>query len=211
MRHRHPIIAAIYDRMCAAQQRAFLAALRGEIVGNAAGIVVEVGAGTGLNFPHYRAASVQRLAAVEPDPYMRRRAERRAQEAGLAVTFVDATAEGLPFPASYADNVVATLMLCSVDQPEQVAGEFRRVLKPGGALLFIEHVRSEEPWRARLQDWVTPVWRRFAGNCHANRASVAVLQRSGFVVQELRRVPGGPWGNAFVAGIAQIGGGDGTT
>lgn len=203
MRHKHPVIAAIYDRMCAGAERAFLADLRADIVGRATGTVVEVGAGTGLNFPHYRSADVQHLDVVEPDPHMRRRAEQRATQVGLRMAFVDATAEGLPFSASYADSVVATLMLCSVDDPAQAALEFRRVLKPGGTLLFIEHVRSEEPWRARLQNWVTPLWRRIAGNCHSNRASVAILERAGFATQELRRVPGGPWGNPFVAGVAR--------
>lgn len=202
MRHKHPIIAAIYDRMCATQERAFLADLRRDVVGQALGCVVEVGTGTGLNLPHYRAGEVSRLVAVEPDPHMRRRAAARAAEVGFPVELIDATAEDLPFETGFADTLVGTLVLCSVDDPEQAVREFRRVLKPGGRLLFIEHVRSDERRRATLQDWVTPLWKHVAGNCHVNRATPDVLRFVGFQVHELHRVPrGGPWGNPIVAGV----------
>ena len=196
--------ASIYDRMCAAKERAFLEHLRHEIVGRASGTVLEVGAGTGLNFAHYRATDVDRLLAVEPDRFMRDRAEAKAASEGLAIQFVAASGECLPLASGCADSVVATLVLCSVDDPERAAGELHRVVKPEGALLFIEHVRSEEPWRASLQHWVTPVWRRLAANCHVDRSTLSVLRRVGFEVQEIERVPrGGPWGNPIVAGLAR--------
>jgi ubiquinone/menaquinone biosynthesis C-methylase UbiE len=205
MRHRHPFIAAIYDRMCASQERAFLSALRTEVVGRALGTVIEVGAGTGLNFSHYGWSGIGRLQAIEPDPHMRRHAEARARVAHGPIEWIDGTAECLPFEDGHADSVVMTLVLCSVTDPQQAAREIRRVLKPSGSLFFIEHVRSEEPWRARLQDLVTPVWHRIAGNCHANRASLRLLRDTGFVVQETRRVPGaGPFGNPIVAGVARV-------
>lgn len=204
MRHRHRMIAAIYDRVCAAQERAFLASLRAEVVGQASGVVVEVGAGTGLNFAHYRPARVRHVEAVEPDPFMRRRAEPRARQAGVPISLLEGAGERLPFSAGYAESVVMTLVLCSVDDPGQVALELRRMLKPGGSLLFIEHVRSEEPWRARLQDWITPLWSRMAANCHVNRSSLIALRQVGFEVEETNRVPrGGPWGNPIVAGRAR--------
>jgi ubiquinone/menaquinone biosynthesis C-methylase UbiE len=203
MSHSHPVIAAIYDRMCAAQERAFLADLRRKIVGRAIGRVVEVGAGTGLNFSHYQSDAVGQLVAVEPDSHMRRRAVPRAAEVRFPLEFIEAPAERLPFDTGFADTVVATLVLCSVDDPEQAARELHRVLKPAGTFLFIEHVRSDDGWRASLQDWITPWWKHLAGNCHANRASLAVLRTAGFDVQELHRVPrGGPWGNPIVAGVA---------
>lgn len=203
MSHRHPIVAAIYDRMIESDERNFLGWLRTEVVGVAKGVVVEIGAGTGRNFPHYPAAAVQRLDAVEPDPHMRRRAEARAAEAGFPVEFVEATAERLPFAAGYADSVVVTLVLCSVDQPQQAVQEIRRVLKPRGQLLFIEHVRSDEPWRARVQDWATPVWHRIAANCHPNRATLALLSESGFEVRATHRLAvGSPWTQPVIAGVA---------
>lgn len=135
---------------------------------------------------------------------MRRRAAPRASQAAVPVEFCDGTAERLPFGDGHADTVVATLVLCSVDDPQRAAGELRRVLKPGGELLFIEHVRSEQPAKARLQNWVTPVWRHIAANCHVDRASVQSLQQVGFDVEESRRiVDRGPWGNLIVAGTAR--------
>lgn len=206
MRHRHRIVAAIYDRMIAAQERAFLADLRREIVGRAEGTVVELGAGTGLNLLYYRPAAVRLLHLLEPDPYMRRRAERRAENTGLRIEIGEATAEHLPFPSGCADTIVATLVFCSVDAPAQAARELRRVLKPEGRFLFIEHVRSDEPWRARLQDLVTPVWHRIAANCHVDRATLGLFLDAGLEVEEIRRVPrGGPWGNPMVAGLGRCG------
>ncbi len=203
MRHRHPLIAAIYDRMCAAKERAFLSDLRREVVGRARGLTVEIGAGTGLNLSHYQVDDLRHLCLLEPDPHMRERAVRRAKDIGLPVDFSDAAAEDLPFPDCHVDTVVATLVLCSVDDPRRVAAEIRRTLKPEGTLLFIEHVRSNEPWRARLQDLVAPAWRHISGNCHVNRASVKTLREARFAVEEIRRVPrGGPWGNPIVAGVA---------
>lgn len=204
MGHRHPILAAIYDRMIEADERAFLGKLRAEIVGLASGNVVEVGAGTGRNFPHYRPQAVRELSAVEPDPYMRRRAQPRAAAAAFPVNLVDGTAEDLPLPSGSADCVVATLVLCSVDEPERAMREIRRVLKPGGQLLIIEHIRSEKPGRARLQDWATPIWRRLGGNCHPNRATLALLSSVGFDVREKQRINAGlfPWIPPFVAAIA---------
>ncbi|MBI3784070.1 MAG: methyltransferase domain-containing protein [Deltaproteobacteria bacterium] len=206
MGHRHRIVAAIYDQMTEADERAFLGQLRSEIVGLAAGTVIEVGAGTGRNLPHYQAGLVREVKAVEPDPYMRRRAAPRAAAASFPVEFVEGTAEDLPFPSGYADSVVATLVLCSVDQPQQAVREFRRVLRPGGQLLFIEHIRSDDVWRARLQDLVAPVWQRVAANCHPNRPTLTVFRAAGFEVQEKRRVAVGlfPWIPPIVAGLATV-------
>ena len=206
MAHRHPIIAAIYDRISESEERAFLGRLRADIVGLAAGTVIEVGAGTGRNLPHYRASAIRELKAVEPDPYMRRRAEPRRVAVGFPVELIEATAEELPFPSNSADCIVATLVMCSVDRPAQAVREFSRVLKPGGRLLFIEHIRSDLPRRARLQDWVTPLWRHVAANCHPNRPTLAAFRDAGFDVQEKERVAAGlfPWIPPIVAGVATL-------
>jgi ubiquinone/menaquinone biosynthesis C-methylase UbiE len=156
MSHSHPIIAAIYDRMSESEERAFLARLRSKLLASATGTVVEVGAGTGRNLPYYRPEVVREVVAVEPDPHMTRRAQPRLAAAQDPVRPLDATAERLPLDDGFADTVVATLVLCSVDDPEKAVREIHRVLKPGGTLLFIEHIRSEEPWRMRLQDFLTP-------------------------------------------------------
>lgn len=203
MKHSHPIVAAVYDRMTESDERRVLGRLRADVVGQATGTVIEVGAGTGRNLPHYRAESIRELKVVEPDPYMRQRAESRAATVRFRVDFLDGTAEFLPFPDESADSVVATLVLCSVDRPEEAVRELRRVLKPGGMLLFIEHIRSEEPWRSRLQDWVTPLWRRVAANCHPNRSSLALFEDAGFEVKVSDRASAGfPWIPPIVAGVA---------
>lgn len=206
MTHRHPIIAAVYDRVCAGDERAFLSALRHDLLGEAHGVVVELGAGTGLNFPHYRAGEVDIVHALEPDPYMRSRAAPRAAQSPLPIELREATAEAMPFAPATADTLVGTLILCSVDDTQQVLNEILRVLKPGGSFLFIEHVRSERPSSAWLEDLINPVWRRVAGNCHCNRATVKLLLAAGFTVEETHRFPKrGPWGNAVVAGRARAG------
>lgn len=205
MNRGHPIIAAIYDRIRESEERSFFGRLRDEIIGQAEGTVVEIGVGTGLNFPRYRPPAIRHHYAVEPDPHMRRQAERRAAVAGFPVEFLDGTAERLPLSDGAADTVVATLVLCSVDDPRQAGREMRRVLKPRGKLLFIEHVRADEPWRARLQDCLAPVWQRVAANCHPNRVSLELLQEAGFAVQEARRISSGvPLDRPLVAGIARI-------
>jgi ubiquinone/menaquinone biosynthesis C-methylase UbiE len=200
--HRHPWFAAIYDRMMAAAGDE-LVELRKVTFSRAHGIVVEVGAGTGLNFAYYRSGQVERVHAFEPDPYMRKHAEDRAKEATVAVDVLDATAEVIPRPSASADTVVASLVFCSFDDPDAAAAEIRRILKPDGILLFVEHIRSDEWWRSVLQDAVTPIWRRIGANCHPNRATLDVLTRAGFVVAKERAIAlGFPWTKPIVAGAA---------
>ncbi len=204
MSHSHPIIAAIYDRFLASDEKAFLADLRARLVGEARGTVVEIGAGTGVNFAHYRSPQVRAVHAVEPDPHMRRRARPRAAESAVPVDFCDASGEALPFPAGFADTVVATLVLCSVDDPGHTIAEIRRVLKADGTLVYIEHVRSDRGGWRLLQELATPLWRRVAANCHANRLTLQSLAAGGFEVAVLARLDHrGPWGNPVVAGIAR--------
>jgi len=198
--HRHPLFAAIYDRMMAAAGDE-LTRLRDETFSRARGVVVEVGAGTGLNFAYYRAGEVDRVHAIEPDPHMRRRAELRAKEAPVRVEVVDGTAESIPLPSACADSVVSSLVFCSFDDPERAAAEIRRILKPGGILFFVEHIRGQERWRTLLQDAITPLWRQIGANCHPNRATLEVLKRAGFTLSRDREVNLGlPWIRPIVAG-----------
>jgi len=181
--HCHPILAAFYDRMMESGERALLGELRREFVAAAKGFVVEIGAGTGRNFPPYSAASVNEVHAVEPDFAMRRRCEARRQAAEARISLLDGVAERLPVESECADTVVTTLVLCSVDDPRQVVREIRRVLKPGGTLILIEHTRAEDRWATRFQDLLTPVWRRIAGNCYLNRPTFETLRGAGFKIQ----------------------------
>ncbi|HEX8104847.1 MAG TPA: class I SAM-dependent methyltransferase [Solirubrobacteraceae bacterium] len=184
------LVAAFYDRTMRQPQEAGLAAKRAALVGRARGATLEVGAGTGLNLEHYPSA-VTELILAEPGPHMGARLARRAT--GRAEV-VRAPAERLPFPDARFDTVVATLVLCTVADPAAALAEMARVLRPGGRLLFMEHVRAEDPGVARRQDRVLPVWRFVADGCHPNRDTLAALEASSLQVEDVshERLPKAP-------------------
>ena len=188
----HPIFAAVYERLSGLAERGFMSEVRRELIGPAAGRVIEIGAGTGLSFPHYGAAA-RRVVAIEPDPHMLARAGRRAAGRGDdLVELRQLEAERLPFADDSFDTAISSLTLCTVASPPAALAELRRVLRPGGTLRFYEHVRSEGRLGARGQDAVTPLWRRLAGGCHPNRDTVAEIERAGFRVTFLERSRVGP-------------------
>jgi ubiquinone/menaquinone biosynthesis C-methylase UbiE len=185
----HPIFARFYDRMTAGVERGGLAEMRRELLSSATGRVLELGAGTGHNLEHYTAA-VTELVMAEPDPHMARRLrERLAEDPGAAgaPTVVEASAEDLPFDDDSFDTVVATLVLCSVEDPQRALAEARRVLVEGGRLLFIEHVRSNRPGLAHWQDRLERPWGFFAAGCHPNRPTDQLLADAGFWIDSLER------------------------
>jgi ubiquinone/menaquinone biosynthesis C-methylase UbiE len=186
------LIAALYDPMTAAQEREGLAARRRELLANARGRVLEVGAGTGINLEHY-AEGLDELVLVEPERAMVRKLERRLREVGREARILEADAEALPFADDSFDAVVCTLVLCSVRDPQRALDELRRVLRPDGSFYFLEHVRSDDPRTARLQDRVNPIWRFVANGCNCNRPTLSLIQAS-FSVEEVDRgeVPRAP-------------------
>ncbi len=197
----HPLFAAVYDRLIRGAERKFLGAHRDWLASRLTGKVLDVGCGTGLNFGHYPAAV--EVVAVEPDPHMLRRARARATALGRQIGLLEAGAEDLPFPNGSFDTAVATLVLCTVTDLDCSLGEIRRVLRPGGALRFFEHVRSPSPGWARFQDAVTPIWRKVGAGCHPNRDTVSAIERAGFRVVELERYVKGPYPiRVFVRGAA---------
>lgn len=197
----HRIFAALYDRLTADFERRFLGENRALVAGPARGRVLDLGAGTGANFAHFAAGA--RVIAVEPDPYMLRRARERARADRRPIELLQAPAEELPFPDASFDDVVATLVLCSVDSPERALAEVRRVLTPGGALRFFEHVRAPTRGWARLQDCVAPLWGHLAGGCHPNRDTLDALGRAGFSIASLEYVQEGTFPiRPFVRGVA---------
>lgn len=143
--------------------------------------MLDIGAGTGANLPHLRAAD--RLVATEPDPAMRARLMTKLDRALVPVEVVDAGAESLPFPDASFDAVLCTLVLCTVPDPDRALREARRVLKPAGRLVILEHVRASGPL-ARWQDLATPAWRLLAAGCHPNRDTRAAIERAGFVIED---------------------------
>ncbi|BBY66882.1 class I SAM-dependent methyltransferase [Mycolicibacterium helvum] len=155
---------------------------RRNLVADASGRVVEIGAGTGLNVGHYP-EGLDELVLTEPEPDMRRKLVRQASRRALAVRVVGAPAERLPFADASADTVVSTLVLCTVDNPEQALREIARVLRPGGRLLFIEHVRASSRFLSACQDGLLRPWRGFAGGCVCNRPTLELMRGCGFTVE----------------------------
>jgi ubiquinone/menaquinone biosynthesis C-methylase UbiE len=185
----HPIFARVYERLARACDCAGERDHRIELAGGAAGVALEIGAGTGLNFDHYRCARA--VVALEPEPTMLRFAGERVRGAPVPIRLVRGVGELLPFRDDSFDTVVVSLALCSVRDPSRVAVEIRRVLRPGGELRFLEHVRSTSPAWAGVQDVLAPVWALFSGGCRPNRDTVATLRNTGFRVK-VRRFPFGP-------------------
>jgi ubiquinone/menaquinone biosynthesis C-methylase UbiE len=175
--------AAGYDRFSAQEDRKGAAYLRALLVEEAKGDVLEVGTGTGRSLPYYRSAT--QVVALEPDPDMRARAQRRARQATVPVEVVDGDGMRLPFGDESFDTVVAGWVLCTIPDPGQALREARRVLGAGGTLRYCEHVRADDPSLARWQDRLARPWRWFARGCRANQDTVALMRNAGFDVSEV--------------------------
>jgi SAM-dependent methyltransferase len=180
------IFALLYDPFLWMGERAGLHAHRKELLGKARGCTLEVGCGTGLNLAHYH-ADLDELMLVEPDASMRSRLDKRLRRSPHRPQVIEAPAERLPLADGSIDTVVSTLVLCTIDAPDLALAEIARVLRPGGRLLFIEHVRSESPRLARWQDRLAGPWRIFAQGCRCNRATVALITASGFQLESERQ------------------------
>jgi SAM-dependent methyltransferase len=177
---RSKLFALTYDRQIARAEEAGLHALRERLLADASGDVIEIGGGTGLNLPCY-GPDVRSLTITEPEPAMLRRLQRKTREQGPAAKILRAPAEDLPFDDHTFDVAVSTLVLCGVDDQPRALRELRRVLRPGGRLVFIEHLRSEDPAWARLQDrmnWLN----RLVVCCDCNRPTLDSIRQAGFTV-----------------------------
>jgi SAM-dependent methyltransferase len=174
--------AALYGPVLWAGEAAGMSAHRRELLTLARGRTLELGSGTGLNVPHYP-HDLDELILTEPAAPMRTRLEDAVRRSDAVATVLDAPAERLPIADGSIDTVVSTLVLCTVDEPDVVLAEIKRVLRPGGHLLFLEHVRSDSARLARWQDRLETPWRRFAVGCRCNRATLASIETAGFSVQ----------------------------
>ncbi len=176
-------MASVYDAFMRPAERASLGGWRRELLRDLKGAVLEVGAGTGANLPFYP-ASVARLVLAEPDAHMRAKLERRvARMDRPEIEVADASLERLPWANASFDAVVATLVFCSVEEPAQAFAEVHRVLVPGGAYVFLEHVAAEHDarrfaWQRRIE----PLWRPIAGGCHLTRRTADAIRAAGFEV-----------------------------
>lgn len=173
-----------------------VARMRQKVVPLARGRVLEVGIGTGLNLPHYDKTHVSRITGLDPALEMQPRARQRAEASGIAVELVGLSAERMPLPDASFDSVVVTYSLCTIPDPVPALFEMRRVLAPGGSLLFCEHGRAPDVAVARWQDRLQPLWGPLAGGCHLNRDIPALLSVAGFTCPALHTgyLPGPrPW------------------
>jgi ubiquinone/menaquinone biosynthesis C-methylase UbiE len=182
----HPLFARFYTHVLARNEPAEMRAYRDELLAGLSGRVVEVGAGSGANFPHYP-PEVTEAVAVEPEAYLREQAVTAASAASVNVTVLDGIADALPLEDASCDAAVACLVLCSVPDQASALAELRRVLKPGGELRFYEHVRASTPRMARAQEIADrTVWPRAFGGCHTARDTVAAIERAGFALERRR-------------------------
>ena len=179
-----PLFARFYDRFMKGSEDAGLRDKRRALLARAEGRTLEIGAGTGINLELYP-ESVSQLVLTEPDEHMRRQLQRKI--APLEAEVVDAGAERMPFADASFDTVVATLVLCTIPDPQAALSEISRVLKPGGRLLFLEHVRSSDPSRARWQDRLERPWGWFGRGCHPNRDTVGTIEASSFAIVDAER------------------------
>lgn len=193
----------MYDRMSAGTEEAGLREVRRRLLADAKGRVLEIGGGTGVNLEHY-GPDVESLTVTEPEQPMLRRLDRKVREQAPLTKVLRARAEELPFADDSFDTVVSTLVLCGVDDQERALRELRRVLRPGGQLMFIEHVRSDEPKVARMQDRMNGV-NRFVVRCDCNRATLDRIEAEGFEVTRLERTElpkAPPFARPLIVGVA---------
>lgn len=183
-----PVFARFYARVSPEMDRSGAADHRRELLTGLAGQVIEVGAGNGLNFPHYP-PEVTGVLAVEPEPHLLEIARRAAAQAPVPVEVVDGVAERLPAGDAAFEAAVVSLVLCSVPDQGAALREVYRVLRPGGRLHFFEHVRADTPGLARVQRLVTAtVWPVICGGCHADRDTAAAIEQAGFAIAQLDRL-----------------------
>jgi ubiquinone/menaquinone biosynthesis C-methylase UbiE len=176
--------SALYDRCFKAAEDAGLRDMRREVTAGARGRVLELGAGTGLNLELYP-LDVSDLTLVEPDPHMVKQLRNRVAELGSAAQVVEAPGEKLPFGNDTFDTVVVTLVLCTVPDPTATLAEIKRVLKPDGQFLFMEHVRSDSPDLAKWQDRLEKPWRFLGDGCHCNRDTESAIKAAGFEMSDV--------------------------
>jgi ubiquinone/menaquinone biosynthesis C-methylase UbiE len=182
----HRWFAATYDRLTRAGERRYAAAARRELLSQLHGDVLEIGAGTGANFEYYPVDA--RVVALEPDPHMLKRAQAKLQP---NIDLRQAPAESLPFGDASFDAVVSTLVLCTVDDVPRSLSEIRRVLRPDGKLVFMEHVRGEG-FAGRVQDVLKPAWKFFGAGCNLNRSTEAAVRDAAFEITSIKHGGMGP-------------------
>ncbi len=178
--------AALYDRAFTATEDAGLLEMRRQVLSEAQGRTIDLGAGTGANLELYPEA-VSELVLAEPDPHMAKQLREKLARSPRSAELIEASAERLPFEDASFDTAIFTLVLCTVPDPRAALAEAARILKSGGKLLFIEHVRAEDADLARWQDRLEKPWRFVGDGCHCNRDTVATIEASPLTLEQVER------------------------
>lgn len=188
----HPVFARVYTKVAELGERRGGAEHRRKLLAGLSGRVIEVGAGSGANFSHYP-ASVSEVIAVEPERYLRERAQRAATYAPVSVSVLAGDADHLPGEPGSFDAGVVALVLCTVPNQASALTELYRVIRPGGELRFYEHVVSHQGWEMRFQRFADATfWPHVAGGCHLARDTKSAIERAGFVIEDCERFPYSP-------------------
>ncbi|MDQ0253036.1 ubiquinone/menaquinone biosynthesis C-methylase UbiE [Evansella vedderi] len=174
------IFASVYDTFMGPIERKYITKWRRELLTQAKGKVLEIGAGTGINFPLYERCD--EVIALEPNPFMIEKGKARVKKASVPVKIVEGMAEKLPFAEEEFDTIVVTLVLCSVGDPKKALAEMKRVLKANGTILLIEHVKMNQPLLRVIQNMLTPVWKHLCDGCHLNRNTEKTIIESGLTI-----------------------------
>lgn len=182
----------ILPRLCdLAMRNQQLLPFRERVIGAAEGRVLEIGVGSGLNLPFYR-SHVAEVLALEPATKLVTMAQSASRGSIIPVSFLEASAEAIPLEDHCVDTIVTTWTLCSIPHATTALTEMRRVLRPGGRLLFVEHGLAPDESVRHWQDRLTPAWRRFSGGCHLNRPIDAMIEAAGFNIDRIETgyIPG---------------------
>lgn len=174
----------LYDVLMKPLEATRFKKVRSELVREAKGNVLEIGSGTGINFPYYHHAT--KVTAIEPNPLMSERGMERLKRASVPIEVVQVGAEALPFEDNTFDTVIATLVFCTIPDPVKALDEIRRVSKPGAALIFFEHVRLEQPSLGMLQDILNPLWAKVCDGCQLNRDTLGAIRQAGIEVVRVK-------------------------
>ena len=186
-RTNHPIFARHYPRLSQAMDQGGMAEHRRAVLAGLAGEVIEIGAGDGKNFRHYP-PTVTRVQAVEPEPRLRHLARAVAAKAPVRIDVTDGLAERLPWPDASLDGAIFTFTLCTIADPDHTLREAFRVLKPGGQLRFLEHVRADTPGLVRVQRFLeVSIWPPLFAGCHLSRDTATAIEHAGFTIDQLDR------------------------
>ncbi|MDP4104917.1 MAG: methyltransferase domain-containing protein [Bacillota bacterium] len=172
-----------YDTLMGPLERRSFKRIRINLLSKASGKVLELGSGTGINFPLYH--SLESVTAIEPSTYMIEKSIQKKQKSLIPIEIVHASAERLPFPDNTFDTVIGTLVFCTIPNVEKAIEEMKRVCKPEGRILLFEHVRMGNSILAHLQDWLTPFWKKICDGCCLNRNTVQVLKENGLEIVQL--------------------------